>query len=69
MSDSWRIVIRVKQGRTLVVGAENDAPNGLPDIIERHGIAVAVEGGKQRRWVERYRDIRYDNGPRMREKT
>ena len=67
MSDSWRIVIRVKQGRTLVVGAENDAPNGLADIIERGGIAVAVEGGKQRRWVERYRDVRYDNRPR--EKT
>lgn len=54
-----------KGARTLVTGAENEASNGLLDVIKGHGIAIAIDPGKQHDWINAYRDIRYGNSMRM----
>jgi hypothetical protein len=43
----------------LVTSAENDGPNGLLDIIEWRGIAIAVDSREQRGWEDAHRDIHY----------
>lgn len=45
--------------RTLVTSAENDAPDCLLDMIERCGIAIAVDRWEQHRWEDGNRDIHY----------
>ena len=47
-----------KRARTLVTGAENEASNGLLDVIKGHGITIAIDPRKQHEWIKAYRDIR-----------
>jgi hypothetical protein len=50
-----------KCARTLVTGAENEASNGLLDVIKGHGITIAIDPRKQHERIKAYRDIRYEN--------
>lgn len=54
-----------KSARTLVTGAENEASNGLLDVIKWHGITVAIDPRKQHDWINAYRDIRCGHSMRM----
>jgi len=54
-----------KGARTLVTGAENEASNGLLDVIKGHGITISIDPRKQHEWIEANRDIRYRNSMRI----